>query len=104
MIALILAAQIAAAVPPALVSTEVHQFPAPQRTSETPNLLREPAYCRRDLAIPTAVDRRWRAVPETLDKQPPAQVELAVDRSLGGCRVRTVIRNVVEGGGFAPGR
>ena len=42
------------------------------------------------------VDRFGRPVLQTLDKQPPGALQLAVNRTVNGCPVATVVHGVVQ--------
>jgi len=82
MIALLLAAQITAA-------ATIPSAPPPAKVLPTPNLYREPARCKD--AATKVVDRYGRPVTQKLGDLPPGALQYAVDRSIDGCRVITVI-------------
>jgi len=64
--------------------------PSPAPTAErTPNVYKQPAHCK-DTTY-KVVDRYGRPLPQKLSDLPPGALQYAVDRSIDGCRVITVI-------------
>jgi hypothetical protein len=90
MIAMLLAAQLAtqSAPPPNFVRIQ-----PPRIAERTPNLYRQPAHCRDTTS--NVVDRYGRPLTLRLGDLPPGGLILAVDRSIAGCRVITVVRGNV---------
>src|SRR6185312_16022925 len=95
MIALLLAAQLSAeivrgmpaerlATPAAAPAVATQKGVLP-----TPNLYKQPARCKD--ATTKVVDRYGRPVTQKLGDLPPGALQYAVDRSIDGCRVITVI-------------
>jgi len=90
MIAMLLAAQLTAAV------AQAQGAPAPAAAVQglpTPNVFKQPARCK-DAAV-KVVDRYGRPVTQKLGDLPPGALQYAVDRSIDGCRVITVIYGTV---------
>jgi len=96
MIAMLFAAQLTAAVatlgaPPANL---VRPDAPPLADMPTPNAYRVPAHCK-DAATVRVVDRYGQPLTQKLGDLPPGALQYAVDRSIGGCRVITVIYGTV---------
>jgi hypothetical protein len=71
----------------------------------TPNVFKQPAHCK-DSTV-KIVDRYGRPLTQKLGDLPPGALQLAVDRSVNGCRVITVVRGTVipdQSDGAQPGR
>ncbi|RAK57458.1 hypothetical protein DJ018_05830 [Phenylobacterium deserti] len=60
----------------------------------TPNFYSAPAHCEN--APYKVVDRFGRPVFQTLNRQPPGALQLAVNRRVNGCPVATVVHGIVE--------
>ena len=94
MIAMLLAAQLTAAV--ASLSSPPVNFvrpDAPAIAERTPNAYREPARCK-DAAV-RVVDRYGQPLTQRLGDLPPGALQYAVDRKVNGCRVITVVYGTV---------
>jgi hypothetical protein len=79
---------VAAALAGAPPASYVHAPPA-VTTERTPNAYKQPAHCK-DTTY-KVVDRYGRPIPKKLSDLPPGALQYAVDRSIDGCRVITVI-------------
>jgi hypothetical protein len=85
---MILAALAAAAVQDASPAPQARITPPPI-AERTPNLYKQPAHCKD--ATYKVVDRYGRPLPQKLSDLPPGALQYAIDRSIDGCRVITVI-------------
>ena len=95
MIALLLAAQLSAEIvraPPA-DRAALPQTPGAAGQLPMPNVYKQPAYCK-DVPY-QVVDRYGRPVAQKLGDLPTGALMFAVDRSINGCRVITVISGTV---------
>jgi hypothetical protein len=61
----------------------------PPIAERTPNAYKEPAHCKD--ATYKVVDRYGRPITRKLSELPPGALQYAVDRSVDGCRVITVV-------------
>jgi hypothetical protein len=95
MIALLLAAQIAAAPPPAAPREWV-----PGLKSHRIELTAIPAACRQGVTQVSGPSD-FRPGIHTLADLPPAHLEIAVERSIGGCPAPIIVRYDVQGDGRA---
>jgi len=95
-IALLLAAQVAAASPPVPQPSWVQRL-SPHRLE----LTAVPAACRQSVTQ-VASPRDFRPGIHTLADLPPAHMEIAVERSIGGCPAPIIVRYDVQGDGRAP--
>jgi hypothetical protein len=93
MIALLLAAQITAALGTQGSPAANYARPAADMLP-TPNIYREPARCK-DTTV-QVVDRYGQPLTQRLADLPPGAIQYAVDRKIEGCRVITVVRGVVQ--------
>jgi hypothetical protein len=99
MIALLLAAQLSAEIvrgmPAERVASGARAPTAAAAADQlpTPNVYKQPARCK-DAAV-KVVDRYGRPVTQKLGELPPGALQYAVDRSIDGCRVITVITGTV---------
>jgi hypothetical protein len=82
-LAALAAAAALAGAPPA------NRIQAPPIAERTPNAYKQPAHCK-DATV-KVVDRDGRPLPQKLSDLPPGALQYAVDRSIDGCRVITVI-------------
>lgn len=92
MLALLLAAQVAAAAP-AIVSTEVYRAPPAAKTRETPNMLSIPEFCRKltQQTVRPIPPRGTMAPSPKLGDMPPAYMEYAIDTRVAGCPIPTYV-------------
>ena len=65
----------------------------PPTAERTPNAFKQPAHCKSSTV--KVVDRYGRPVTQKLGDLPPGALQLAIDRSVNGCRVITVVRGTV---------
>jgi hypothetical protein len=95
MIALLLAAQVAAAPPPAAPREWV-----PRLNPHGVELGAAPPACRQQVTEVSG-PRDFRPGIHTLADLPPAHLEIAVERSIGGCPAPIIVRYDVQGDGRA---
>jgi hypothetical protein len=98
MIALLLAAQVAAA-PPTIVSRDWALTHPPARNRSLLNTI--PEACRQGVTV--AAGAPFRPDIYRLGQLPKAHLEIAVERSIGGCPAPIIVRYDVEGDGKAAG-